>query len=185
MSSKMTEDCLNRQAIIYIRQSSPTQVTENLESQRRQYALVEKAKEYGFSRIEVIDDDLGRSGSGVVDRPGFTRMLALVCKGDVGAIFCIEASRLARNGRDWHPGRDPPHDGQFDGLCGLNRESGRGGRRAWAIAVDNTRRKATCWAAKALGESHNLDCAGAVRETADKSALFQGGDQAVDPGFRA
>jgi DNA invertase Pin-like site-specific DNA recombinase len=110
MSSKMTEDCLNRQAIIYIRQSSPTQVTENLESQRRQYALVEKAKEYGFSRIEVIDDDLGRSGSGVVDRPGFTRMLALVCKGDVGAIFCIEASRLARNGRDWHHLID---------LCGL------------------------------------------------------------------
>src|SRR5262249_49845743 len=48
------------------------------------------------------DDDLGRSGSGVVDRPGFQRLVASVCTGSVGAVFCIEASRLARNGRDWH-----------------------------------------------------------------------------------
>ena len=102
MNTKITTAHLNRHAIVYIRQSSPTQVTGNLESQRRQYSLAHKAKEYGFSHIEVIDEDLGRSGSGIMERPGFTKMLALVCEGDIGAIFCIEASRLARNGRDWH-----------------------------------------------------------------------------------
>src|SRR6202035_572276 len=48
------------------------------------------------------DDDLGRSGSGLVERPGFQKLVALVCSGSVGAVFCLEASRLARNGRDWH-----------------------------------------------------------------------------------
>jgi len=52
--------------------------------------------------VTVIDDDLGRSGSGRTQRPGFERLVALVCSGDVGAVYCIEASRLARNGRDWH-----------------------------------------------------------------------------------
>lgn len=50
----------------------------------------------------MIDDDLGRSGSGLMQRPGFERLVAMVCSGDVGAVYCIEASRLARNGRDWH-----------------------------------------------------------------------------------
>lgn len=98
----MTTEHTKRCAIVYIRQSTLSQVTDHKESQRRQYALADKAKEYGFSRIQIIDEDLGRSGSGVVDRPGFSKMVALVCAGDVGAIFCIEASRLARNGRDWH-----------------------------------------------------------------------------------
>jgi DNA invertase Pin-like site-specific DNA recombinase len=52
--------------------------------------------------VDVIDDDLGRSGSGLVDRPGFQKLVASVCGGSIGAVFCIEASRLARNGRDWH-----------------------------------------------------------------------------------
>ena len=56
----------------------------------------------GFAAVTVIDDDLGRSGSGRMQRPGFERLVALVCSGDVGAVYCIEASRLARNGRDWH-----------------------------------------------------------------------------------
>lgn len=102
MSAKITPTHLNRHAVVYIRQSSPTQVTGNLESQRRQYSLAQKAKEYGFSHIEVIDEDLGRSGSGIMERLGFSKMVALVCEGNIGAIFCIEASRLARNGRDWH-----------------------------------------------------------------------------------
>jgi DNA invertase Pin-like site-specific DNA recombinase len=102
MNSNITSSHLKRCAIVYIRQSSPTQVTGNLESQRRQYSLANKAKEYGFSKIEVIDEDLGRSGSGIMERPGFSKMVALVCEGNIGAIFCIEASRLARNGRDWH-----------------------------------------------------------------------------------
>jgi hypothetical protein len=56
----------------------------------------------GFTSVVTIDEDLGKSGSGLVERPGFQRLVALVCGGDVGAVFCIEASRLARNGRDWH-----------------------------------------------------------------------------------
>ncbi len=85
-----------------LRQSSPGQVLHHLESQRRQYALADYAWELGFKEVAVIDDDLGRSGSGLVERPGFQRLVGEVCTGEVGAIFCIEASRLARNGRDWH-----------------------------------------------------------------------------------
>src|SRR5262249_16403275 len=99
---KLTPERLLRTAIVYIRQSTPTQVTHHLESQRRQYGLEDRARQLGFQRINVIDEDLGRTGSGLVDRPGFQRLVAQVCSGDVGAVFCLEASRLARNGRDWH-----------------------------------------------------------------------------------
>jgi DNA invertase Pin-like site-specific DNA recombinase len=73
----------------------------NLESRRRQYALADRAKQLGWMAVEIIDDDLGRSGGGVA-RPGFERLLAAICDGRVGAVLAIEASRLARNGRDWH-----------------------------------------------------------------------------------
>jgi DNA invertase Pin-like site-specific DNA recombinase len=76
-------------------------VQRNLESQRRQYALVERARTLGWQDIDVIDEDLGISGSGT-RRPGFERLLKALCDGQVGAVLCIEASRLARNGRDWH-----------------------------------------------------------------------------------
>jgi DNA invertase Pin-like site-specific DNA recombinase len=93
---------VKRKAVVYVRQSTQTQVQINLESQRRQYDLVEVAKRHGFADIEVIDDDLGRSASGGVVRPGFDRLVAEVCAGKVGAVLCLDASRLARNGRDWH-----------------------------------------------------------------------------------
>ncbi len=93
---------LRRKAVVYVRQSSQTQVQVNLESQRRQYDLVEEARRRGFQHIEVIDDDLGRSASGMVERPGFDRLVAWLCAGEVGAVLCFDASRLARNGRDWH-----------------------------------------------------------------------------------
>src|SRR5437867_568263 len=99
---KLTPDRLRRDAIVYIRQSTPTQVLHHQESQRRQYGLAQRARELGFHRVTVIDEDLGRTGSGVVERPGFQRLVAHVCSGDVGAVLCLEASRLARNGRDWH-----------------------------------------------------------------------------------
>jgi DNA invertase Pin-like site-specific DNA recombinase len=111
-NAKVTADHLKRRAIVYIRQSSPIQVANNLESQRRQYALADQARQLGFQQVDVIDEDLGRSGSGQVDRPGFARLVAEVCTGGVGAVFCIEASRLARNGRDWH---------HLIELCGLVR----------------------------------------------------------------
>jgi DNA invertase Pin-like site-specific DNA recombinase len=93
---------LKRKAVVYIRQSTQAQVQTNLESQRRQYELVEVARRRGFREIEVIDDDLGRSASGMVARPGFERLVAWLCAGEVGAVLCFDASRLARNGRDWH-----------------------------------------------------------------------------------
>lgn len=102
MNPKITEEHLRRGAAIYVRQSTPGQVASHTESQRRQYALVEVAQSMGFAATNVIDDDLGRSGSGLVERPGFQKLVATVCTGSVGAVFCLEASRLARNGRDWH-----------------------------------------------------------------------------------
>src|SRR6266496_1567188 len=99
--NKITADHLARRACVYIRQSTPGQVQHNLESQRRQYGLVDRARALGWQDIEVIDDDLGISGSGT-HRPGFERLLRALCNGQVGAVFSIEASRLARNGRDWH-----------------------------------------------------------------------------------
>jgi DNA invertase Pin-like site-specific DNA recombinase len=102
MSGKITPNHLGRAAVVYVRQSTMAQVVGNLESQRRQYDLAGTAKTAGFASVTVIDDDLGCSGSGRIERPGFERLVALVCSGDVGAVYCIEASRLARNGRDWH-----------------------------------------------------------------------------------
>jgi len=99
--SKITPEHLTRQAIVYIRQSTPDQVAHNLESKRRQYGLSDRARQLGWSDVIVIDDDLGRSGGGVA-RPGFEKLLAAICEGRVGAVVSIEASRLARNGRDWH-----------------------------------------------------------------------------------
>jgi DNA invertase Pin-like site-specific DNA recombinase len=73
----------------------------NHESRRRQYGLADRAHTLGWSTVEVIDDDLGWSGGGIA-RPGFERLIAAICADDVGAVLAIEASRLARNGRDWH-----------------------------------------------------------------------------------
>jgi DNA invertase Pin-like site-specific DNA recombinase len=100
--SKIQKDHLNRAAYVYVRQSSLAQVEQNLESQRRQYALAERAKDLGWQDIRVIDEDLGRSGSGRVERRGFEALLSEVCQGRAGAVFAIEASRFARNGHDWH-----------------------------------------------------------------------------------
>jgi DNA invertase Pin-like site-specific DNA recombinase len=93
---------LKRKAVVYVRQSTQAQVHLNLESQRRQYELVDEARRRGFRDVEVIDDDLGRSASGTVARPGFDKLVAWLCAGEVGAVLCFDASRLARNGRDWH-----------------------------------------------------------------------------------
>ena len=99
--NKITADHLVRRACVYIRQSTPEQVRHNLESKRRQYGLVDRARTLGWEEIDVIDDDLGMSGSGI-HRPGFERLLSAVCDKQVGAVFSIEASRLARTNREWH-----------------------------------------------------------------------------------
>ncbi len=110
MNDKISAEHLTRKAIVYVRQSTPSQVRQHTESTRLQYALEQKARDLGFKRVEVIDDDLGRTGSGVVDRRGFNDMVGAVCTGEVGAVLCIEDARLARNGREWH---------QLIDLCGL------------------------------------------------------------------
>ena len=102
MNDKISAKHLERAAYVYIRQSSLQQVRHNLESSRRQYALQDRARELGFQEVVVIDDDLGISGAGHHERPGFGRLLAAVCDGRVGAVLAMEASRLARNNRDWH-----------------------------------------------------------------------------------
>ena len=101
-TDQLPDAVLRRKAVVYVRQSTQSQVQTNLESKRRQYDLVEEARRRGFAHIEVIDDDLGRSASGTVARPGFDRLVAWLCAGEVGAVLCFDASRLARNGRDWH-----------------------------------------------------------------------------------
>jgi len=110
MALTFPPELLKRHAVIYVRQSTQSQVMTNLESQRRQYDLVEMARGYGFAGIDFIDDDLGVSASGCQARPGFERLVAMLCSGSIGAVFCLEVSRLARNGRDWH---------HMLGLCGL------------------------------------------------------------------
>jgi excisionase family DNA binding protein len=102
ITDKLTPEHLQRTALVYVRQSTPNQVIHHQESKRLQYGLENRARTLGFHQVTVIDEDLGRTGSGLVERPGFERLMVAVCSGQVGAVFCIEASRLARNGRDWH-----------------------------------------------------------------------------------
>jgi DNA invertase Pin-like site-specific DNA recombinase len=102
MNEKIRPDHLERAAYVYVRQSSLQQVRHHREGQQRQYGLADRAREVGFARVVVIDDDLGVSGTGRQTRPGFGRLLTAVCEGTVGAVFALEASRLARNNRDWH-----------------------------------------------------------------------------------
>src|SRR5260370_13129207 len=99
--NKIAPEHLTRDAYVYVRQSTADQLLHNPGSRRRQYALVARARALGWEHVIVIDDDLGRSGGGQL-RPGFERLLAAICAGTVGAVLAIEASRLARNGRDWH-----------------------------------------------------------------------------------
>src|SRR2546430_1227430 len=100
--NKIRATHLERMAIVYVRQSSMTQVRENLESQARQYALVDEAARLGWpaSRIQVIDADLGLSGRSAERRTGFREVVSRVCLGEVGAIFGLEVSRLARSSAD-------------------------------------------------------------------------------------
>jgi DNA invertase Pin-like site-specific DNA recombinase len=95
---------LSRQAVVYVRQSSPHQVRNNRESSRRQYALVERAKALGWTdkSVEIIDEDQARSATGAVHRQGFKALLAEISSGQVGVVLALEASRLARSSADWH-----------------------------------------------------------------------------------
>ena len=102
--SKITTDHLRRNAVVYVRQSSASQVEHNRESTQRQYRLADRAVELGWPReqVKVVDEDLGVSGSGLADRSGFARMTAEVALGHVGLVLGLEVSRLARNNADWY-----------------------------------------------------------------------------------
>lgn len=101
---KITMDHLRRCAVVYVRQSSSTQVENNRESTARQYHLAERAVDLGWPResVKVFDEDLGISGSGLTHRAGFARMIADVALGQVGIVLGLEVSRLARNNADWY-----------------------------------------------------------------------------------
>src|ERR1700688_4617666 len=101
MSDKIKPQHLSRKAILYVRQSSPYQVLNNLESQKLQYAMEAHLRSLGWSEVEIIDEDLGRSAGGTVTRTGFERMVSQVCMGQVGAVCAREVSRFARNSREW------------------------------------------------------------------------------------
>ncbi len=101
ISDKVRPHHLERKALLYVRQSSAHQVLHNRESSALQYAMRDRLTALGWLEIEVIDDDLGRSAAGGVQRAGFERMVAEVCLGKVGAVCAREVSRFARNSRDW------------------------------------------------------------------------------------
>jgi len=104
MISKIADRHLSRQACIYIRQSTPGQVRFNQESTERQYNLADKAKSMGWNpgQIRILDRDLGQSGTRATNREDFKTLVSDVAMGQVGAIFSLEASRLARSNQDWH-----------------------------------------------------------------------------------
>jgi DNA invertase Pin-like site-specific DNA recombinase len=102
MNEKIKPEHLTRAAYVYVRQSSGHQVRHHRESLLRQYALTERATQLGFAKVVVIDDDLGVTGAGTHERHGFGRLLTAVCQKAAGAVVALEASRLARNNRDWY-----------------------------------------------------------------------------------
>jgi DNA invertase Pin-like site-specific DNA recombinase len=94
---------LDRQAVVYVRQSTPQQVVDHRESTARQYGLTDRAAELGWEPGTIlVIDDLGRSGESAEGRPGFQRLLAEVALDRVGLILGLEMSRLARSCKDWH-----------------------------------------------------------------------------------
>ena len=99
---KISEGHLARRAVVYIRQSSDRQVRNHVESGRVQYSLPERAGALGWREVELIDEDLGKSAAYDSERSGFQRLVAQVGMGDVGIVISLEATRLARNNRDWY-----------------------------------------------------------------------------------
>lgn len=104
MNSKITEDHQSKPAYVYVRQSTMAQVRHHQESTERQYALRQKAVELGWSEaaIRTLDRDLGMSGAQAVGREDFKTLVADISLGQVGAVFALEVSRLARCDLDWH-----------------------------------------------------------------------------------
>lgn len=102
MSTKRSPAHLQRAAYVSMRQSSGHHGRSHRESPRRQDALAERARTLGCTEVVTLDEEGGRRGTGLQERPGGTHLLAAVCQGRVGAVLALAASRLARHRRDWH-----------------------------------------------------------------------------------
>ena len=104
INPKIADHHLARQACIYIRQSTMGQVRFNQESTERQYNLADQARSLGWTpeQIRILDRDLGHSGEQATNRDDLKTLVSDVAMGQVGAIFSLEASRLARSNKDWH-----------------------------------------------------------------------------------
>jgi DNA invertase Pin-like site-specific DNA recombinase len=104
MNSTISEQHRNKTAYVYVRQSTLAQVRHHQESTERQYALREKALELGWGEptVQILDRDLGKSGAQIAGREDFKTLVAEVSMGQVGAVFALEVSRLARSNLDWH-----------------------------------------------------------------------------------
>jgi DNA invertase Pin-like site-specific DNA recombinase len=102
--TQVLETHRERLAVVYVRQSSPYQVEHNVESQMRQYQLVDRAQTLGWlpDHCLVIDDDLGISGAQSYNRPGYQRLISMLALREVGIVLGLEISRLARNSLDWY-----------------------------------------------------------------------------------
>src|ERR1700682_1419941 len=103
-SAALSDRHLSKLALVYVRQSSTQQIFDHQESRQRQYALADYAATLGWprERIVVIDEDQGRSGRTVEQRPGFQRLLAEVTLDHVGLVLGLELSRLSRSSKDWY-----------------------------------------------------------------------------------
>ena len=132
MNPKIREHHRSRPAYIYLRQSTPGQVRHHQESTERQYALREKALELGWSEslIRTLDRDLGKTGTEMAGREDFKTLVADVSMGQVGAVFALEVSRLARSNLDWH---------RLLELCALTDNSGD--RRRWLLRSSGLQRR--------------------------------------------
>src|ERR1700721_807402 len=104
MNTPIIEQHLSKTAYVYVRQSTLAQVRHHQESTERQYALREKALALGWndSTVQILDRDLGKSGAQITGREDFKTLVAEVSMGQVGAVFALEVSRLARSNLDWH-----------------------------------------------------------------------------------
>jgi Resolvase, N terminal domain len=104
MNTAINEQQLSKTAYVYVRQSTLAQVRHHQESTERQYALKEKALQLGWndSTVQILDRDLGKSGAQITGRGDFKTLVAEVSMGQVGAVFALEVSRLARSNLDWH-----------------------------------------------------------------------------------
>jgi hypothetical protein len=179
---------LKRKAVVYVRQSTPAQVQIHRESQRRQYELVDEARRHGFRDVEVIDDDLGRSASGAVARPGFEKLVAWLCAGEVGCAPPILWGTTRSRAQSRPPNRARPmrSGSNMADSCGRHRLTGhsRSRRRSWPISSDlhgrkssrrSTRRTSTKKRARAGGRRGSLRL-GFSRQPTARAALTASGE---------